>query len=65
MKKDISFHSISDVLTEWTIVSSIDYNAHIALLTWSEDSRIVTAKIDHDFGEDNRAFNLSTNCPDT
>lgn len=53
-----------DVLAERTIAAPVGYHAHIALLTWSKDSRIVTAIIDHDFGENNRVFDLSTERPD-
>jgi hypothetical protein len=47
-----------DVLDERTIVAPVGYYAHIVSLTWSEDSRIVTATIDHDFGENKREFDL-------
>ena len=53
-----------DVLAERTITASVGYHAHIVSLTWSEDSRTVTATIDHDFGDDNRVFDLSTERPD-
>jgi len=53
-----------DVLAERTIAAPVGYHAHIASLTWSEDSRIVTATINHDFGEDNRVFDLRTEPPD-
>ncbi len=53
-----------DVLAERTIAAPVGYHAHIAFLTWSEDSRIVTAIIDHDFGEKNRVFDLSIERPD-
>ena len=53
-----------DVIVRRTIVAPVGYHAHIASLKWSEDSRIVTATIDHDFGENNRMFDLRTECPD-
>ena len=53
-----------DVLFKRTIAAPVGYHTHIALLTWSEDSRIVTATIDHDFGEDNRVFDLRIERPD-
>ena len=49
-----------DVLAERTIAAPVGYHAHIVSLTWSEDSRIVTATIDHHFGADNRVFDLRT-----
>jgi hypothetical protein len=49
-----------DVLAERTVTAPVGYHAHIVSLTWSEDSRTVTATIDHDFGDDNRVFDLST-----
>lgn len=53
-----------NVLAERTIAAPVGYHAHIVSLTWSEDSRIVTATIDHDFGEDNRVFDLRTDRTD-
>ena len=53
-----------DVLVKRTIAAPVGYHTHIASLTWSEDSRIVTATIDHDFGEDNRVFDLRIERPD-
>ena len=47
-----------DVLAERTILAPVGYHEHIVSLTWSADSRIVTATIDHDFGENNRGFDL-------
>ena len=47
-----------DVLTERTIAAPIGYHAHIVTLAWGEDGRVVTATIDHDFGDDNRVFDL-------
>jgi len=47
-----------NVLAERIIAAPVGYHAHIVSLTWSEDSRIVTATIDHDFGDDNRVFDL-------
>ena len=45
-------------------MAPVGYHAHIASLAWSEDGRIVTATIDHDFGEDNRVFDLRADLPD-
>ena len=53
-----------DVFAKQTIAAPVGYHEHIASLTWSEDSRIVTVTIDHDFGEDNRVFNLRIERPD-
>ena len=53
------------VLTERTIAAPVGYHAHIVSLTWSEDSQIVTATIDHDFGDDNRVFDLRTERTDS
>lgn len=53
-----------NVLAKQTIAAPVGYHAHIASLRWSEDSRIVTAIIDHDFGEDIRVFELRTERPD-
>ena len=47
-----------DVLAERTIAAPIGYHAHIVTLAWGEDGRVVTATIDHDFGDDNRVFDL-------
>jgi protease II len=47
-----------DILAKQTIATPVGYHAHIVSLTWSEDSRIVTATIDHDFGDDNIVFDL-------
>ncbi len=47
-----------DILAKQTIETPVGYHAHIVSLTWSEDSRIVTATIDHDFGDDNIVFDL-------
>lgn len=52
-----------DVIARRTIVAPVGYHAHIASLAWSEDGRTVTATIDHDFGEDNRVFDLRTERP--
>lgn len=53
-----------DVIDRRTIMAPVGYHAHIASLTWSEDNRIVTATFDHDFGEDNRVFDLCIERPD-
>jgi hypothetical protein len=47
-----------DVLAARTIAAPVGYHAHIVSLTWNESSQIVTATIDHDFGDDNRVFDL-------
>ncbi len=47
-----------NVLAERTIAAPVGYHAHIVSLTWSDDSRIVTVTLDHDFGDDNRVFEL-------
>ena len=47
-----------NVLAERIIAAPVGYHAHIVSLTWSEDGRIVRATIDHDFGDDNRVFDL-------
>jgi hypothetical protein len=47
-----------DVSAERTITAPVGYHAHIVTLAWSEDGRFVTATIDHDFGDDNRVFEL-------
>lgn len=49
-----------DVLAERAITVPVGYHAHIVSLTWSKDSRTVTATIDHDFGDGNRVFDLRT-----
>ena len=48
-----------NILAERTISAPIGYHAHIVSLKWSEDGRIVSATIDHDFGEGHRVFDLS------
>ena len=53
-----------DVIARRTIVVPVGYHAHIASLAWSEDGRNVSATIDHDFGEDNRVFDLRIERPD-
>jgi hypothetical protein len=54
-----------DVLAERTIAAPVGYHAHIVSLAWSEDGRLVTATIDHDFGDDNRVFDLRADHTDT
>jgi len=54
-----------NVLAERSIAAPVGYHAHIVSLTWSEDSRIVMATIDHDFGDDNRVFDLRTERTDS
>ena len=49
-----------NVLAEQTIAAPVGYHAHKVSITWSEDSRIVKVTIDHDFGDDNRVFELRT-----
>ena len=49
-----------NALAERTIAVPVGYHEHIVSLMWSGDSRIVTATIDHDFGGDNRVFDLRT-----
>ena len=53
-----------DFIARRVIMAPVGYHAHIASLAWSEDGQIVTATIDHDFGEDNRVFDLSAERPD-
>ena len=53
-----------DILAAKTIAAPVGYHSHILSLTWSEDSRIVTVTIDHDFGENNRVFDLHTDSRD-
>jgi hypothetical protein len=47
-----------DVLAVRTVAAPVGYHAHIVTLAWSEVGRFVTATIDHDFGDDNRVFDL-------
>jgi len=47
-----------NILAEQTISAPIGYHEHTVWLTWSEDGRIVSATIDHDFGEGNKMFDL-------
>ena len=49
------------VLEKKIISAPIGYHEHSVSLTWSNDGQIVTATIDHDFGEDNKVFNLNIN----
>ena len=53
----------NDLLAERDISGPVGYHEHIVLLKWSDDSRIVTATIDHDFGENNRVFHLRITRP--
>jgi hypothetical protein len=48
-----------NILAEQIISAPIGYHAHIVSLRWSEDGRIVSATIDHDFGDGNKVFDLS------
>ena len=48
----------ANVLAARTIAAPVGYHAHIVSLTWSEDSRVVTATIDRDFGDHNQVFDL-------
>ena len=54
-----------DVLAHRTIAAPVGYHAHIVSLTWSQDSQIVTATIDYDFGDNNRVFDLRTERKDS
>ena len=54
-----------DVLTERTIAAPIGYHTHIVTLAWREDGRFVTATIDHDFGDDNRVFEIRVDRTDS
>jgi hypothetical protein len=47
-----------NILAEQSISAPIGYHAHIVSLRWTEDGRIVSATIDHDFGEGNKVFDL-------
>ena len=47
-----------NILAEQTISAPIGYHAHTISLAWSKDGRIVSATIDHDFGEGNKVFDL-------
>ena len=47
-----------NILAEQTVSAPIGYHAHIVSLRWSEDGRVVSATIDHDFGESNKVFDL-------
>ena len=46
------------VLEKKTISAPIGYHEHSVTLTWSNDGQTIAAAIDHDFGEDNKVFNL-------
>jgi hypothetical protein len=46
------------VFAKRIISAPVGYHPHVVSLTWRADSRIVTATIDHDFGDDNRVFEL-------
>ena len=48
----------ANVLAARTIAAPVGYHAHIVSLAWSEDSGVVTATIDRDFGDHNRVFDL-------
>ena len=52
------------VLAERSMAAPVGYHAHIVSLRWRENSRIVTATRDHDFGDDNRVFNLGRELTD-
>lgn len=53
-----------DVIDRRTIVAPVGYHKHIVSLSWGVNGQTVTATIDHDFGEDNRAFDLHVEIPD-
>ena len=46
------------VFAKRIISAPIGYHAHVMSLTWSADSRTVAVTIDHDFGDNNRVFEL-------
>lgn len=46
------------ILAERNISAPVGYHPHMVSLRWSEDGKVVSATIDHDFGEDNRVFDL-------
>ena len=48
------------VIAEQMISAPVGYHEHIVSITWNDDGQIFSATIDHDFGEDNRIFNIST-----
>ena len=54
-----------DVLTQRTISAPVGYHTHLVTLAWLEDGRLVTATIDHDFGGDNRVFELGVDRTDS
>ncbi len=47
-----------NILAERTIKAPVGYHAHIVALVWRADGTIVTATIDHDFGDGNNVFDL-------
>ena len=57
--------STGDVLAGRTIQAPVGYHTHIVTLAWREDGKIVTATIDHDFGDDVKVFELQVEKTDT
>jgi hypothetical protein len=48
------------IIAEQTISAPVGYHEHIVSITWNDDGQVFSVTIDHDFGEDNRVFNIST-----
>ena len=46
------------LLAKQTISAPVGYHLHMVTLTWRQDGRMVSATIDHDFGSDNKVFDL-------
>ena len=48
------------IAAQQMISAPVGYHKHIVSISWNHDSRIFSATIDHDFGDDKRVFNIST-----
>jgi hypothetical protein len=48
------------IIAKQMISAPVGYHEHIVSITWNDDGQSFSATIDHDFGEDNRVFNIST-----
>ena len=47
-----------EALSSRVIAAPVGYHSHLITLDWSRDGKRVIATIDHDFGDDNRVFEL-------
>ena len=55
----VTDNQTNNIVTEQTISAPVGYHKQIVLLQWEQSSKVVSAIIDHDLGENNMVFRIT------